>query len=250
MENMHASICFQTLRGEGMNFMQAASRQKYVAFRSKVIDTILATDMSKHFELVERISARVSGNDTKPFSKGGEGETWLKDTEQDRLMLMQAFTHMADLGHCCRPWDVHRHMVVALEKEFFSQGDEERALDMPVMPMMDRTKDSAANSQGFFLGKMVMPLLVSVSALLDEGVGGSLQSNVTSNSTRWASLIEKQGKLTAAELIEKEVDEEQKSAEYASASNGYGLRPSPPPVQTDGGQDGVMPRRLQAAGLK
>ena len=30
MENMHASICFQTLRGEGLNFMQAASRQKYV----------------------------------------------------------------------------------------------------------------------------------------------------------------------------------------------------------------------------
>merc|ERR1712196_270211 len=91
-----------------------------------------------------------------------------KESKEDRRLLMQAFIHMADLSHCARPWSVHRTLVACLEEEFFSQGDQEKAAGLPISPMMDRSKDSAATGQGFFLEKLVRPMLEPYSAFVIE----------------------------------------------------------------------------------
>jgi len=213
LENMHASTCFQTLSQDGLDFLSSADKHTRTLLREKVIQAILSTDMAHHFEHVDRFSARVA--DSNPW----ETETkHCRERQQasksDRRMLLQSFVQMADLGHNCRPWDVHKHMIVALEEEFFRQGDQERELNMlPIMPMMDRQAGSAASAQGFFLGKMVKPLLLPFTKFVQPQLGEDLVKSIDENIQTWADLLAKHGeKMTAAQLVPKDEAEHESPA--------------------------------------
>jgi len=206
LEHMHASTFFETLRQPGTNFVHEMSRTDYNGFRTKVIDAILATDMAHHFDLVDRLTMRMSKSEqggSNPFirdeyNRDGTGHKTGKD---DRKLLLQVFMHAADLGHSCRPWDVHKAFVVDLEEELFRQGDEERHLGLPIMPMMDRTKDSAASGQGFFLTKIVFPHMDPFSKFISSEVRNFFQENLQRNRQLWAALVDKHGKRQACELV-------------------------------------------------
>jgi len=201
LENMHASVFFETLREPGQNFLEPIASADLKTFRSKVIDAILATDMAVHFELVDKLTARLAKDKSDPFITDTEGSAEKQTASaSDRKLLVQIFMHMADLGHTCRPWNVHKKLVVDLEEEFFQQGDRERELGVPVMPMMDRTKDSAATGQSFFLEKLVSPLLEPFCHFVSADLAKALQDSLSENRERWSKLIEVQGKKTAREL--------------------------------------------------
>merc|ERR1712187_376146 len=97
--------------------------------------------------------------------------------------------------------NVHKHLVVLLEEEFFQQGDRERQMGIPVMPLMDRSKDSAAASQNFFLEKLVRPLLEPVAHVLNDEIEKFMLNNLTTNTRIWVDLVDKHGKLTAAKVV-------------------------------------------------
>lgn len=54
---------------------------------------------------------------------------------------------VADLAHLTTHFDVHERWVEVLSTEFFLQGDRERALRLPITPMMDRHKPGILKSQ-------------------------------------------------------------------------------------------------------
>lgn len=164
--------------------------------------------MSHHFDLVDRFSERVANQLDAPFVKhtkyDREGQ---KESKEDRRLLMQAFIHMADLSHCARPWKVHRTLVTCLEEEFFSQGDLEREAGLPISPMMDRSKDSAAAGQTFFLDKLVRPMLDPYCSFVNSSMADVFKSNLTTNRDSWANLVRKYGKLPAKDLLPLEENE-------------------------------------------
>lgn len=231
LENMHSSVFFQTLYQPGLNFLTSMGKDNFKNFRAKVVDAILATDMAHHFELVDRFAVKASrhketlGRDSqKPNTTFMQDckVTFMQDrqvsevdkAEQDKLakvkadqeaddvrLLLQAFMHTADLGHCARPFEVHQWSVCALEMEFFKQGDKEKELGLSIMPMMNRQRDSAAASQGFFLGKLVTPLLLSFSTFMVEDRRIELLKNLDDNQKRWAFLVETYGKKPAQEIL-------------------------------------------------
>lgn len=202
LENMHSAKFFEEMRSEEQNFLGSMSQHSFLEFRSKVVECILATDMSHHFELVDRVATRVNALDADAPGANTNGiHSGQLSSKADRRLLMQSFTHMADIGISARPWDVSKHNVVAVEDEFFMQGDQERMLGMPILPMMDRTKDSAATGQSFFLDKLVKPLLLPYTRLFSKEIGDTLLSNLESNKNRWATLVERHGKKTARELM-------------------------------------------------
>jgi len=204
LENMHASVFFETLLKPGMNFLEHMTRHNYSKIRSKIIAAILATDMTNHFTLVDKIASRVAERDEKPMvysaSKENEKETFKKSVD-DRRIFIETFVHMADLGNSLRPWDVSKATVAALEEEMFRTGDLERQLGVPIMPMNDRTKDSLAAGQGFFLGKMVLPLFTPFASFLNKDLSSAFESNLDRNRTNWADLIQRHGKQSASELL-------------------------------------------------
>jgi len=206
LENMHASVFFELAKEPNRAWMEVFAQKHYDKFRAKVIEAILATDMAHHFELVDRFSTRVSKKDDNPFftrfeEPDAENVEMQKATKADRMMLIQAFVHMADLGHCARPWDIHKHLVAGLEVEFFSQGDRERELGLPVMPLMDRTRDNLASAQDFFLGQLVLPLLTPYVDFLEETLAIDYLETLDNNRERWKELVSKHGKKMISEIL-------------------------------------------------
>ena len=60
---------------------------------------------------------------------------------------LQMALKCADLGHLAAPWPVHQKWVAGLEEELFRQGDTEKQLEMPISPLMDRSKGGITKSQ-------------------------------------------------------------------------------------------------------
>eukprot|EP00927_Polykrikos_kofoidii_P068937 TRINITY_DN64296_c0_g1_i1.p1 TRINITY_DN64296_c0_g1~~TRINITY_DN64296_c0_g1_i1.p1 ORF type:complete len:486 (-),score=81.45 TRINITY_DN64296_c0_g1_i1:376-1833(-) len=216
LENMHASLFFETLRRPGLNFAANMNTLQFQSFRAKVIDCIMATDMARHFGLLDRFSARVMmmQDEGTPVTKGGQedgcGSIGLSgegsfSSKEDRGMLITAFMHMADLGQSARPWQSHRLAVKYLEQEFFAQGDQERELGIPISPLMDRSKESLAGGQAFFLKKLVQPMLEPCCFFLEKALADALRDNLERNEEKWTELLQKYGKnVTAERLLELE----------------------------------------------
>lgn len=61
--------------------------------------------------------------------------------------FLQMAIKVADLAHLATSSAVHEQWVGALEAEFYSQGDEEKARQMPVSGMMDRQKPGVTQTQ-------------------------------------------------------------------------------------------------------
>lgn len=198
-------------------------KDNFKSFRGKIIESILATDMSHHFEMVDKIVTRVS-QDKHGEAPLVKGRAWGKHASEkrndstlsvasDSTLLCRAFLHMADIGHCARPFDVHQHLVVMLEKEFFGQGDRERELGLTVMPMMDRHKDSCAAGQGFFLSKLCMPLLIPYTYFLNSERKDVLTGHVADNIKQWSDLVSKHGRRTAKSIVNTETEMKATAAE-------------------------------------
>mmetsp|Transcript_30889 Transcript_30889/g.80538 ORF Transcript_30889/g.80538 Transcript_30889/m.80538 type:complete len:1017 (-) Transcript_30889:1826-4876(-) len=83
-----------------------------------------------------------------------------------RLLLLQIALKCADLGHIAEDLDVHVRWVKLLEEEFWRQGDQEKATNLPLSPLFDRTKPGISKSQVGFFDVVVLPLFkVLVSAM-------------------------------------------------------------------------------------
>jgi len=206
LESMHASVFFELGQAPARAWMEIFPQKHYEKFRAKVIEAILATDMAHHFELVDRFGTRVSKRADNPFFTRYEEPDAAnielqKATKTDRMMLIQSFVHMADLGHCARPWDIHKHLVAGLEVEFFSQGDKERELGLPIMPLMDRTKDNLAAAQDFFLGQLVLPLLQPYVSFLNDSLATDYLETLDSNRQKWQELVAKHGRKLISEML-------------------------------------------------
>lgn len=215
LENMHACVLFEKLRKPGLNFLSHLTMEDFSGIRGKVISAVLATDMARHFEHVDKMRCRSQKVDELPMheecSKDISNEVFHEDGGQvpdrpTRRLLLASFLHLADLGSSCRTWPSHSRNVVMLEEEFFAQGDTERGLGIPVMPMMDRTKDSLACGQAFFLTKMVLPLVEVCGSYMHAKVEATLQENLQNNIEGWDDLIEQYGKQSAAALVGKVVE--------------------------------------------
>lgn len=96
-----------------------------------MIKTVLATDMSNHFSIVSAFQQKFSPLSSRPNLKQVVG--------QNVALLIQMVVKTADLGHCYSRVQQHLYWSKCLEDEFFKQGDTERASNMRISPLMDRT---------------------------------------------------------------------------------------------------------------
>ena len=75
--------------------------------RSTMIYTILATDMSKHFDHLAKVKARE--------------HTWDREDVSDRKMLMETVIHAADLGHVTFDFKLNFKFSTLVNAEFNAQ---------------------------------------------------------------------------------------------------------------------------------
>jgi hypothetical protein len=111
---------------------------------------------------------------------------------------------MSDISNCCRGWEVCRRIGALLEEEFFAQGDDEKLLKLPVMPLCNRETDSLAAGQSFWIPKIVLPTLQLFVPLFLGNAGDPLEKNCRLNQANWAKLVEKYGTISAGEIVLRE----------------------------------------------
>lgn len=122
LEMMHLSVLFNLF--ESTRAGADLPLDVWMTFRKLVIELVLATDMSKHFEMVGMLRAMIA-----PVT--------LEDTAT-RLFLFRILLKCADIGHSAKVWELHERWSYRIIEELFLQGDSEKAKGLPVSIPCDR----------------------------------------------------------------------------------------------------------------
>uniref|UniRef100_UPI00398F5079 3',5'-cyclic-AMP phosphodiesterase 4C-like isoform X2 n=1 Tax=Pristiophorus japonicus TaxID=55135 RepID=UPI00398F5079 len=152
LENHHLAVGFKLLQEENCNIFQNLSKKQFHNFRKMVIDMVLATDMTKHMNLLADLKTMV---ETKKVTSLG---VLLLDNYTDRIQVLQNMVHCADLSNPTKPLHIYRCWVDKIMLEFFQQGDRERDIGIEISPMCDKHTASVEKSQVGFIDFIVHPL--------------------------------------------------------------------------------------------
>lgn len=119
-----------------------------------MIILILATDMTRHDEILSAFKEKLDAFDFK--SK--DHLTSLK------MILIKA----CDISNECRPVIISEAWVECLLEEYFHQSDMEKKDGLPIAPFMDRDRVTKPSAQIGFIRYVLLPLFESLSKLFPE----------------------------------------------------------------------------------
>uniref|UniRef100_A0A8C2FS04 Phosphodiesterase n=1 Tax=Cyprinus carpio TaxID=7962 RepID=A0A8C2FS04_CYPCA len=149
LENHHLAVGFKLLQEENCDIFQNLTKKQR---HHDVKFVVLATDMSKHMNLLADLKTMV---ETKKVTSSG---VLLLDNYSDRIQVLQNMVHCADLSNPTKPLQLYRQWTDRIMEEFFSQGDRERERGMEISPMCDKHNASVEKSQVGFIDYIVHPL--------------------------------------------------------------------------------------------
>ncbi|KAB1259456.1 cAMP-specific 3'; 5'-cyclic phosphodiesterase 4C [Camelus dromedarius] len=152
LENHHLAVGFKLLQAENCDIFQNLSIKQRLSLRRIVIDIVLATDMSKHMNLLADLKTMV---ETKKVTSLG---VLLLDNYSDRIQVLQSLVHCADLSNPTKPLPLYRQWTDRIMAEFFQQGDRERESGLDISPMCDKHTASVEKSQVGFIDYIAHPL--------------------------------------------------------------------------------------------
>mmetsp|Transcript_9271 Transcript_9271/g.32672 ORF Transcript_9271/g.32672 Transcript_9271/m.32672 type:complete len:2305 (-) Transcript_9271:160-7074(-) len=164
LENHHCVVAFRIIRE--FNVLGKLPTAQYSSARKLIIKSILATDMTCHFGLTAEL--KECANRLASLGTGGEDVRALASRmpPADREVLIKTLLHSADISNPCKPWDTGKEWSDLVCKEFFAQGDREKAEGLPVSPNMDRETTKQAQLSLNFIDFIVAPLFIAVSNIL------------------------------------------------------------------------------------
>ena len=170
LENFHCAKTFQLLENNEINIFSNLSNEDYLLLRKKMIGEILATDMAFHFKIV---------NEYIEYKKNK------KDNKLQQYQL-NFITHMADLFHNYKKFEISLKWVELLSKEFWNQGDREKELGLSISFLCDRENFDVPKSQIGFITTFTIP---PIDEFVDENIKFTIfKNNATNNLSMWKKL--------------------------------------------------------------
>ena len=134
--------------------------------RGMVIDMVLATDMSTHFDQLKNTRVTLAAPNRYAGSNYSNhtphclpffffffsSELFFSCSGSqllgsDRSKTFSLILHLADISHPGKKWAEHLEWSDRLCQEFFCQGDRERSLGLPLSPLCDRDHTNLPDSQ-------------------------------------------------------------------------------------------------------
>ncbi|XP_076792927.1 high affinity cAMP-specific and IBMX-insensitive 3',5'-cyclic phosphodiesterase 8A isoform X2 [Arvicanthis niloticus] len=226
LESHHAALAFQlTLENDKCNIFKNMERNDYRTLRQSIIDMVLATEMTKHFEHVNKfinsinkplaakenevrradseavhpgvsLGSAVKISDSSAL--GGQAEEVgrsLEDIEamlktpESRALIKRMMIKCSDVSNPCRPLEHCIEWAARISEEYFSQTDEEKQRDLPVvMPVFDRNTCSIPKSQISFIDYFITDMFDAWDAFVDLP---NLMQHLDDNFKYWKGLDEK-----------------------------------------------------------
>ncbi|XP_068197630.1 dual specificity calcium/calmodulin-dependent 3',5'-cyclic nucleotide phosphodiesterase 1A isoform X3 [Antennarius striatus] len=152
LESHHVSAAYRLLQDDDeMNILCNLSKDDWRELRALVVEMVLATDMSCHFQQVKAM---------KNSLQQPEGI--------DKPKALSLLLHTADISHPAKGWDLHHRWTTSLLEEFFRQGDKESDLGLPFSPLCDRKSTMVAQSQIGFIDFIVVPTFTVLTDMMER----------------------------------------------------------------------------------
>lgn len=206
LENRHISHAFQVMLGDedphgwrspprrlshvnhgrvsSLNLLCNVQPEQLKSIRSKMIDAVLHTDMSKHFASVSSMKALVMNYTEK--AEMDEESSW---------KVLCFMLHLADISNPAKPDPLFKVWADRCLEEFFAQGDKEKVLRLPVSPNCDRATTKKAACQLGFITYVVFPAYEVLATIL-EPVEQRILPVIKNNTEFWKGEEEKSGEST------------------------------------------------------
>ncbi|KAG7218276.1 hypothetical protein INR49_010334, partial [Caranx melampygus] len=149
LESHHAALAFQiTTRDDKCNIFKNIERNEYRTLRQAIIDMVLATEMTKHFEHVNKFVNSINKPLAALEENGGnsdeESVKGILTSPENRILVKRMLIKCADISNPCRPQELCIEWAGRISEEYFAQTDEEKRQGLPVvMPVFDRNTSFA-----------------------------------------------------------------------------------------------------------
>ena len=219
LENYHVSEGFNIIfKKKGCNIFESLSSDDYKICRKRIIQCVLATDMTLHNKEFQFLKSK---SQTYNIKQGENVEKIFENIDPVtsfnlRQEFLNVLIHSADVSNPTKPLDIYKQWAQRCVEEFFKQGDMEKRLGMTVSFNCDRDTVSLPQSQVGFIDAIVFPLF-SVICEYFPGLKFTLE-NLGKNLTYFKGVKENESKKKIKEEI-KEEDEFEKEDKKDSAKS-------------------------------
>uniref|UniRef100_A0A3Q3PYB5 Phosphodiesterase n=1 Tax=Monopterus albus TaxID=43700 RepID=A0A3Q3PYB5_MONAL len=188
LESHHAALAFQlTVRDSKSNIFKNIDRNQFRSLRQAIINMVLATEMTRHFEHVSKFVNSIN----KPMGSMNsdcEGQANIRNSPENRLLIKRMLIKCADVANPCRPLELCIEWAGRISEEYFAQTDEEKRQGLPVvMPVFDRNTCSVPKSQISFIDYFITDMFDAWDAFANLP---GLMEHLSENYKYWKSLDE------------------------------------------------------------
>ncbi|XP_050768485.1 high affinity cAMP-specific and IBMX-insensitive 3',5'-cyclic phosphodiesterase 8B isoform X4 [Gymnogyps californianus] len=195
LESHHTALAFQlTTKDSKCNIFKNIDRNHYRTLRQAIIDMVLATEMTKHFEHVNKfvnsINKPMASEETSSHSEGSDCECTanIKNFPDNQTLIKRMMIKCADVANPCRPLELCIEWAGRISEEYFAQTDEEKRQGLPVvMPVFDRNTCSIPKSQISFIDYFITDMFDAWDAFAHLPV---LMQHLANNYKHWKTLDE------------------------------------------------------------
>uniref|UniRef100_A0A671Y483 Phosphodiesterase n=1 Tax=Sparus aurata TaxID=8175 RepID=A0A671Y483_SPAAU len=194
LESHHAALAFQiTTRDDKCNIFKNIERNEYRTLRQAIIDMVLATEMTKHFEHVNKFVNSINKPLAALEENGGnsdeENVKSILTSPENRILVKRMLIKCADISNPCRPQELCIEWAGRISEEYFAQTDEEKRQGLPVvMPVFDRNTCSIPKSQISFIDYFITDMFDAWDAFADLP---NLMQHLDNNFKYWKGLDER-----------------------------------------------------------
>uniref|UniRef100_A0A8C6U2R9 Phosphodiesterase n=1 Tax=Neogobius melanostomus TaxID=47308 RepID=A0A8C6U2R9_9GOBI len=157
------------------NSFQVASSFLFTT-NDSFIDIILATDLAHHLRIFKELQ-KMADDGYNPKSR------------RHHTLLLCLLMTSCDLSDQTKGWKTTRKIAELIYKEFFSQGDLEKAMGNRPSEMMDREKAYIPELQISFMEHIAMPIYKLLSELFPRAT--ELFERVSANKEQWTKVSDK-----------------------------------------------------------
>jgi hypothetical protein len=112
LENHHISYTFRLLQENDSEIFENLSNAEVKDIRKKMIQMVLATDLSVHFYELGNFKAKIRSLVDNPGNS---------PSEEDKNLIMANVMHFADISNQTKKWDVCFLWTEYLYEEFWNQ---------------------------------------------------------------------------------------------------------------------------------
>uniref|UniRef100_A0A8D3DKL8 Phosphodiesterase n=1 Tax=Scophthalmus maximus TaxID=52904 RepID=A0A8D3DKL8_SCOMX len=172
----HFAQAIAILNTHGCNIFEKFSRKDYQRMLDLMRDIILATDLAHHLRIFKDLQ-KMADDGYNPKRRS------------HRSMLLCLLMTSCDLSDQTKGWKTTRKIAELIYKEFFSQGDLEKAMGNRPSEMMDREKAYIPELQISFMEHIAMPIYKLLSELIPGAT--ELYERVAANREQWTKVSHK-----------------------------------------------------------